>query len=380
MKHALPGLILCLLIFAAPGCREHSLETDEKLVRSTYPNSGALNDTAAFIAGLPLAEGSSYSDLAAAPEYLAYRKRIDATWDRYVRNNLRKIEDWRAENLEGEGDAVFYPFSGPDILNAVAFFPDAREYVMMGLESPGALPAPLSMSPQRVYEGLSGVRNALRTLLLLNLFRTLEMQADLRDGSISNTTGIMMFFLARAGREILDIKAVTPPVSEPEGNRAGIRGVEFVFRKGPGTPVQRAIYLSVDISDASLKAKPKFVEYLREKSAATSFMKSASYLLGYDNFKTMRSIVMENSRRIVQDDTAVPFKHFDRKEWDITLYGRYRVLEMFKARFQPDLDREIKRASKGPLPFACGYGFIPEKSNLLVARRRAAQSNTGPRL
>ena len=380
MKHAVYGLLLCLVVFAVPACREGNLETSEERVRATYPGSRAFNDTAAFIAGLPLDEGSSYTVLAAAPEYLMYRKRIEATWERYVRNNLQKIEEWRAHNLEGGNEVLFYPFSGPDILNAVAFFPDAREYIMMGLESPGMLPAPLAMTPRRVYDGLGGVRNALRTLLLLNLFRTLEMQSDLRDDSISNTTGIMMFFLARSGREILDIKAVTMPASGAAGEDPGIRGVEFTFRKGPGSPIQRALYLSVDISDDSLKNKPEFAAFLRDKSTATTFMKSASYLLSYDNFQTLRSIILERSRRVVQDDTAVPYKYFSEKEWEITLHGRYRVLEMFKGRFQPDLDRAVKQRSAGPLPFACGYGFIPAKSNLMIARRRADQSNTGPRL
>ena len=363
MKHGLYGMLLFFFVLAVPACREGNLETSEERVRASYPGSRAFNDTAAFIAGLPLAEGSAYAALAAAPEYLAYRNRMDATWERYVRGNLRKMEEWRALNLEGENEVLFYPFSGPDILNAVALFPDAREYVMMGLESPGAQPAPLAMTPRRVYHGLVGVQNALRTLLLLNLFRTLEMQSDLRDDSISNTTGIMMFFLARSGREILDIKAVTIPASGVAGEGPGIRGVEFTFRKGPGSAIQRAIYLSVDISDDSLKNKPEFVAFLREKSASTAFMKSLPGTVTLPPFWT-----------------AVPFKYFSEKEWEITLHGRYRVLEMFTGRFQPDLDRAVKARSAGPLPFACGYGFIPAKSNLMIARRRADQSNTGPRL
>jgi hypothetical protein len=119
---------------------------------------------------------------------------------------------------------------------------------------------------------------------------------------------------------------------------------------------------------------------MREKCAATTFMKSASYLLSYDNFETLRSLLLERSRRIIQDDTAIPYKYFDEKQWEMTFYGRYRVLEMFKGRFQADLDRAVRQRSTGPLPFACGYGFIPAKSNLMIAKRRDVQSKTGPRL
>ncbi len=380
MKRAINTALSCLILLGVVGCRDGTLETGEEHIRRAYPGADALNETAAFIAGMPLAETSSYAKLAASAEYSLYRGRMDATWERFVRNNLEKIESWRRENLAAETGTLFYPFSGPDILNAVAFFPEAREYVMMGLESPGSAPDPLSLSPRKVNEGLAGVRNALRTLLLLNLFRTLEMQADLRDDSISNTTGIMMFFLARSGRQILAINPITVPVSGRDGNAAAVRGVEISFRKGPGSPVQRAIYLSVDISDESLKTKPGFVAFMREKCGTTTFMKSASYLLSYDNFETLRTLILERSGRIVQDDTAIPFKYFDEKRWEIRLFGRYRVLEMFKGRFQADLDRAVKQGSAGPLPFACGYGFIPVKSNLLIAKRRDAHSKTGPRL
>jgi hypothetical protein len=35
---------------------------------------------------------------------------------------------------------LFYPFSGPDILHAQTFFPEADKYVMIGLEPVGSLP------------------------------------------------------------------------------------------------------------------------------------------------------------------------------------------------------------------------------------------------
>ncbi len=380
MKRVICITALCWTILAAAACRQGTLEKSEERIRKTYPGATVLNDTAAFIAGLPTAESSSFSKLAASAEYARYRSRIDAMWERYMRNNLEKTESWRRENIEAGHTTVFYPFSGPDILNALAFFPDAGEYIMMGLEPPGSVPEPLSIAPRKVHQGLAGVRNALRTLLLLNLFRTSEMQADLHEDSISNTTGIMMFFLARSGREILDIRAITVPASGPGGDSAGVRGVEISFRKGVGSPVQRALYLSVDISDESLDNKPEFVAFMREKCAATTFMKSASYLLSYDNFETLRSLLLERSRRIIQDDTAIPYKYFDEKQWEMTFYGRYRVLEMFKGRFQADLDRAVRQRSTGPLPFACGYGFIPAKSNLMIAKRRDVQSKTGPRL
>ena len=231
MKHAVYGLLLCLVVFAVPACREGNLETSEERVRATYPGSRAFNDTAAFIAGLPLDEGSSYTVLAAAPEYLMYRKRIEATWERYVRNNLQKIEEWRAHNLEGENEVLFYPFSA-DILNAVAFFPDAREYIMMGLESPGMLPAPLAMTPRRVYDGLGGC--ATRFTLCSSTFSDARDAVGPARRFNQQHDGIMMFFLARSGRDPRHQSGDDAGVRRR--GRTRIRGVEFTFRKGPAHP------------------------------------------------------------------------------------------------------------------------------------------------
>ncbi len=84
---------------------------------------------------------------------------------------------------------------------------------MMGLESPGSAPDPLSLSPRKVNEGLAGVRNALRTCCSSTCSGRSRCRPNLRDDSISNTTGIMMFFLARSGRQILAINPITVPVS-----------------------------------------------------------------------------------------------------------------------------------------------------------------------
>ncbi|OHD63025.1 MAG: hypothetical protein A2176_09375 [Spirochaetes bacterium RBG_13_51_14] len=350
----------------------------ESNIRQRYKNIRSLNDTAAFLAGTEVNTASPLRPLVMSDQYRAYRESIGALWDQFRNGNLADIEKWRRSHLrDGEAATVMYPFSGPDILNALAFFPDAEEFVMIGLETPGTAPDPLSFQGQAVYAELWRIRTALRTILRLNLFRTQEMHVDLRPESFGSVTGIMMFFLARYGYEILDVRRVyidtAGDVAEwiPRQGDRDSEGVEFVFRKGAGAPLQTARFFSIDLSDASLSLRRGFASFLASRNRFITFIKSASYLLSYDNFKISRSYLLACSRCIVQEDSGIPLKYFAENEWKISFYGAYRILPMFASRFQPELDAAMREKSKGHIPFSFGYGFDPKRSNIMIARRAA---------
>ncbi len=346
----------------------------ESQVRSLYKNSQSLNETAAFLAGTDISKKSPLYNLTRDDRYRAYRQYINAIWENYRNKNLSTIEAWRKKNVKDDGSGlVMYPFSGPDILNALAFFPGADEFVMIGLELPGNVPDPLRYKGPDIYMELWKIKNALRTVLQLNLFRTIEMAADFRADSFSNITGVMMFFLARYQYQILDIQKiyvgrdgrVKPGETRPgDGN---VPGIEFTFRKRAGAPVKVARFFSVDLSDSSLTRLQGFSNFLSGKKGFTTFIKSASYLLSYDTFRILRSYLLAGSRFILQEDSGIPYRYFDAKDWNISFYGTYRVIAIFANRFQKDLDEAMKRNNRGPLPFDFGYGFEPEKSNIMIS-------------
>ncbi|OHD69031.1 MAG: hypothetical protein A2W19_17405 [Spirochaetes bacterium RBG_16_49_21] len=379
MKNRLTiATVLIALSFAY--CTDKRIIPESK-IQSLYKNSRYLNDTAAFLAGIDPRPGSSLYPVTRNQEYGLYSKQIDGIWEQYRTHNLMKIEEWRKANMPDTGSgAVLYPFSGPDILNALAFFPDADRFIMIGLELPGNIPDPLHYKGS-VYAGLWGMKNALRTILQLNLFRTSEMMADFRSDSYSNITGIMMFFLARYGYDILDVRRIhigrsgmiAYEPSKPAHREA--EGVEFLFRKKKGSPVQTACFISADLSDGSLSRLRGFAAFLSTQKNFITFTKSASYLLGYNNFTILRSFLLAGSRCIIQEDSGIPFKYFSASEWKISLYGTYRVIAIFSNRFQRALDAAMKIKSAGPLPFSLGYGFVPEKSNLMVAEKIYRSTN-----
>ena len=237
-------LLLPVFALAVSSCGDRRC-LSEAQVHSLYRNARSLDETAAFLAGTPLRQGSPLSPLTRDDRYRAYRAGMDDMWERFKTRNLKNIESWRKKHVSGAGTGlVMYPFSGPDILNALAFFPGAEEYVMIGLELPGNVPDPLAVPAAAVYTELWRVRNSLRTILDLNLFRTSEMKADFNAGSFSNITGLMMFFLARYDYRILDIKrmyvdrAGAPGYGTPPAGEASTEGVEITFRKRAGSPVK----------------------------------------------------------------------------------------------------------------------------------------------
>lgn len=266
----------------------------ESSITSRYRERYRLNQVARFLAGMQVDASSPYYATTISESYQRYRRHIDELWERYRSRNLSAIETWRRVNIKERGDGVvIYPFSGPDILNAVVFFPNAEEYVMIGLEDPGTVPDPLAFQPYAIHNELQKVRHALRTILQLNLFRTAEMYFDMRPESLSSITGIMMFFLARMEYDILSVRPVyidgkgtlsAVPMSDPDA-----KGVEVVFRRGKGAPVQTARFFSVDLSDSSLSRKRGVASFLAARKGFVTFIKSASYLLSYDNFRICRS-------------------------------------------------------------------------------------------
>ncbi len=375
-----PGSLALIIVLAlsAASCADRRCPSESK-IRKLYRHSRDFNETAAFLAGTRVSAGSPLYRLTRTDGYRAYRESIGSLWEQYRKRDLDNIESWRRTHIRNVSGVIMYPFSGPDILNALAFFPRAEEFVMIGLEDPGSAPDPFVFRGDAVYAELWRVKTALRTILQLNLFRTQEMHADLKPESFSSITGIMMFFLARYGYDILDVKRVyidrTGALAEwdPRSWGRDAEGVEIVFRKKAGAPLQIARFFSIDLSDSSLSQRRGFSAFIGGKKQFTTFIKSASYLLSYDTFTVLRSYLLAGSGYIVQEDSGIPLKYFSDGQWKISLYGSYRLLPIFANRFQQDLDAAIRSRSRGPLPFSFGYGFDPAKSNIMIAAPQAGQ-------
>jgi hypothetical protein len=159
-------------------------------------------------------------------------------------------------------------------------------------------------------------------------------------------------------------------------SRSRVPGVEITFRR-KGSKQQTIRYFMVNVADADLaKSSPDFLPYLKSRGRFVTMIKSASYLMHKEgiqepaHFEQIRSLILEQSDFVVQDDSGVPLRLFARDTWKLQFHGKYEAPTPEFGKFlQKDLKVEMQRNSSGRLPFSYGYAFKQGESNLMTAER-----------
>ena len=103
-----------------------------------------------------------------------------------------------------------------------------------------------------------------------------------------------------------------------------------------------------------------------------TFLKSASYLLHYGSFTTIRNLILDKSDYLVQDDTGIPFKYFNNADWKVSLFGIYEkpVKDFIDDLYQEDLDSAYKSTiNLKKLDFSLGYHWSSKEQNQIVAKK-----------
>ena len=339
--------------------------------------SGQWPATAQFVSGLDSAAYASSLAPDQAQSWTDYSKIAASDWRNLEKRYLSRIEGWRGRALAGlaSGNVAFYPFGGPDAANLLAFFPDAREYVIVGLEPVGCIPSRLSDYTRSYFAEL---RDNLSPVVSVGFFRTKEMGGNFKEGSVNGVLPLLMFLISRSGYSIEDI---TPIAVAPSGvlvfknqaeNQAKTETEGVAIRFTDSRHGSRTLrYFALNLENSRLNRKPGTLKYLNDLPTPETLVKSASYLLHKTYFSTIRSLILSKSLLIVEDDSGIPYRYFD-AAWDVRLYGKYSdPIALFKNWRQPDLKEAFASRKDVPsLDFAIGYRHVGE-SNLLVAVRRA---------
>jgi hypothetical protein len=332
---------------------------------------GEWSQIAQFISGMSTNGYSLPPDQRAA--WNRHAELTNATWTTTQTRYLNRIETWRKRTLERRGttDVAFYPFSGPDAANIFSFFPDAREYVLIGLEPVGCIPAGLADYTPQYF---SALRRSLDAILTINFFRTNDMQRDFSPDNLRGVMPALLFLIARSG---YSVTSVTPVTITREGSVERARddlkgetpGVTIQFTNG--RRVRKLSYFSLNLLDSRLKRKPGTLKYFASLPETDTLIKSASYLMHRPYFSMIRTTILAKSRVVVEDDSGIPFRFFDQSAWDVRLHGAYdKPIELFSNWLQNDLKHAFdSRPDVEPLDFAIGYRHVRE-ANLLVATRR----------
>ncbi|TGD95818.1 hypothetical protein [Methylobacterium nonmethylotrophicum] len=327
------------------------------------------DDTARFLAGMPVAASSPLARLQEDRSWLQHANAFGAAFGAVEQRQMSRIRAWSGANLPARRSTVFYFFSGPDFLYANSFFPDATTYVMAGLEPVGAVPD-LSRLPRASVPGVvRSLQTSIRSVLHLSFFKTIDMRSDLRASQASGALPVLYVFLARSGKTVRSTEFVRLDASgQPTADGRGAQGVKITFASAGG-PEQTLYYFSTNLANDGFRTsgiKP-FCERL---GVGDGLVKSASYLLHDSTFSDVRAFLLRQTATIVQDDTGVPAALFDAK-WQLRPYGSYHgPIAMFSGRYQPRMAELFRREPRGALGFGIGYRHRPNESSLVVATKR----------
>jgi hypothetical protein len=348
--------------------------------RLTIPDTTYAQDVASYLAGLQPSQQSDLHSLVQQPAWQAFAKDQDKSWLNYGSTHTERMTKWGATELDSvqrNSPTVFYPFSGPDFLNVFTMFPNTETYVMIGLEPVGSVPARASLENPKLFPA---VKASLWSVLNFSFFRTNDMAVDLKSVELDGALPLMMVFAARTGNQITAIRPVQLNASgqliEADTTQPlppkHIPGAEMKLR-GPNGQAKTVYYFSADLSDWKLNAKSAPIEFVRGLGPLTTYVKSASYLMHKSYFNKIRRVVLRRSRYILQDDSGIAMKYFQRGAWNFQHYGTYkRPINLFAKHYQPELTAAYRDSlhRPQPLPFGTGYNWRQTDSNLLLARRR----------
>ena len=353
MKTMLP--LLLALVFTAHIAAQEAVKPDE---------------TARFLAGLPV-RATGLEPLTRQQAWAEHATEFDKAWKELDARQLAKIRAWAPEALGGAFTAkepVFYFFSGPDILYAQTFFPNATTYVLAGLEPVGALPDVEHLTAKALASGLENLRKSLNSALSFSFFITREMKVDLRHNQLSGTLPILYVFLARSGCHIDKVQLLgltkfggTSPMA------SATPGVKINFTSAAGT-AQTLYYFTTDLANEGIKFDPGFIKFCENLGKGRSLVKAAAYLMHTEEFSKAREFLLTYSATLVEDDSGIPVKDFDAGKWNLRFFGAYPgPIETFKQYQQAEMAAAYQAGPMPALPFGFGYRWHPRESSLIVA-------------
>lgn len=361
-----------------------SLVTNELINNKVSCTNDSLNALANIIAGIN-DDFANYSFIQNQKDFKLFSTNFNKRWlvfDSSRLANLTSFTENELSKLVKQETTLFYPFSGPDILHAQTFFPEASQYVMIGLEPVGSLPNFSKDEIDSTKNYFNKINTSLNAILKFSFFRTESMSKDLKNQEVDGTLHLLVLFLKRTGNQLCEIKPVTV---DTLGNISYVdsfenlkklktltRGVEIQFTDTKQS-AKKLYYFSVNAFDGSLKNNIGFKKYLNELGVVTTYLKGASYLMHKSYFSIIRDYILNHSSQVIQDDSGIAFHYFKESnaKWDYAFYGQYlKPIPMFKEFYQKDLDSLYKQQGSKPMGFGIGYNFKDKNSNFMIATKQ----------
>ncbi len=313
-----------------------------------------------------------------------YAKTISDNWDLIEEKRLQPMREWESDYFHNEINdslGLLYAFSGPDFLHAYTLFPNAEEYIFLANEKIGQMPDFETMTETEQISYLHNIDYFLRDIYKRSYFITKNMLTDIGGKKVEGVLPVFYVFLSRTNHEILDVEAIK---SQDDGSiyvypdsinipNNQYRGVRFYFRKNGEEQIKELTYFYCNISDDGLVKNPEMKAYLEGLDEMNGFVKSASYLMHYRTFSTIRNLLLEKAQALFQDDTGIPFKYFDKTKCNFILFGKYEkpISDFSENLTQEDLKQAYsnKDYEHQELPFSLGYHWHTKNQNYMLIRK-----------
>ena len=333
------------------------------------------NDTARFLAGMPLPKNSPLEPLTHNPAWQEHAANFEQAFAKLYLRQLQKLQSWEQTYVPEVAQPLpvaFYMFSGPDFLYVDQFFPKASVYVLCGKESMGPPPDPLRI--EDMAAALHTLEEAMSSSLRYSFFITKDMKVDLEHQQLNGTLPILYVFLARGDKSINDVtygSLTENGTFEPSRpGHGGTPGVRIKYTDNRSGDQQTLYYFTTDISDGGIGSNPGFLRFCDHFGVGGSLLKASSYLMFESGFNRIRDFILDHSKIIVQDDAGIPLSYFNRDKWSLRVFGNYiGPIEIFKKFYQPKLAELFQTSNPPPLTFNYGYRWNYKESHIIVAQR-----------
>jgi TonB family protein len=334
-------------------------------------------ETARVLAGLePAPQGLS---ALARPLINPYARAVSERWQEYQRRIGDPMRAWaRAELESAAGEAVFYPFSGPDFPTVQQLYPTAGRFVLVANQRADPPPPLDRYSPQELSAFLALFRAGWERFARLGFFLTKDLDADASlPGVRVGVTGTLMAFAARAGYDVVAVDPVRlnaagtdlEPAPGIRANRGTWESVRITLAKDGR--IVLLDYVRMDLSNAYLARHQASRAWLEDASANRTVLKSASHLPQHPQFSIVRNAIVARAPAIWQDETGIEYDTLARTH-AVALYGRFTRPHRL---FSPDAQRSLaaayerERGRTKPLGFRVGYEKEAGPSVQVAVRR-----------
>ncbi|MGE0549042.1 MAG: hypothetical protein AB7O24_18725 [Kofleriaceae bacterium] len=378
MKLSLPAVLAMVIVVSALGRAE-----------AQAPAHDFIAEAKALLVVGACAEGATPE---VKPTIVAtHCKKVRAAQDAYRTNWLAPAREFFAAHVPKDiPKVVVYPFAGGDLSTALTVYPDADEITTLSLEPAGDPTALSQITDSQLRSALATVATELGSLYRSSFSVTSNMIGAMRGGVLPTQLIFGLSALSLHGFEPVslryfrltpegDIRYLTDADLTAIGNttkrskrNAELANIELRFRKKGQTKEQVYRHIMANLDDAHLKEAPAVLLHLQKKGKVAGMTKAASYLLTFDNFKTMRSYVIDHVTWMVSDSTGLLPSYGKPAGFEYETWGSFERSNMPAGRSVERTWRALfAEQPKRPLKFRFGYPDGRWRGHLVIMRRPA---------